>query len=293
MNVNNENFPARENASQIERETQIDERGLWRSKILKPFLGRIDAVVATKECGPGWIELRNDSRFEKSHFDKDKFRLGRRIIELTREIDPEFNPREVVYPSLNHTNKVVEVTDEIVGNYRENRERLTNVDGLITNRKGTMLMVLTADCPPIAIYDPENHAVGLFHSGWKGTVGNIAGGGIQQMVEKYHSDPQKLIAVIGPGHSKDYEVKQDLADAFRNSGQFSETELDQIFIYKDEEHFNLDLHLAINLQLQKAGIPENQIEITSFRTDTDNDLFPSHRAEHGQADRSPFILYLK
>ena len=51
---------------------------------------------------------------------------------------------------------------------------LEGVDALITDVKDVCIGVSTADCIPIIIYDPQHQAAGVVHSGWRGTVANIA-----------------------------------------------------------------------------------------------------------------------
>jgi copper oxidase (laccase) domain-containing protein len=62
---------------------------------------------------------------------------------------------------------------------------------------------------------------------------------------------------------------------------------------RGEGKYSLNLHKAILLELLKAGIPRGNIEVTSLRTDLDNDLFPSFRLEGGKADRFMFAMGLK
>lgn len=275
---------------QVERETQIKD-GIWRPRIFENF-PQIDCAVATKQFGPGWVYLRESNRFESPR-NLEKIRLARVLIKLAREIDPKLDPHEIVYPELAHTDNIVVVDENIIENYARSKKRLLQTDGVITKRPGTALMILTADCPSVGVYDPQNQAIGVFHSGWRGTAFNIINEGIIKMVQEFKTDPKDLIAVVGPGFSQNYEVKDDVLDAFRRSSQFSAEELEQIFIKVDAEHYYLDLFLAIKLQLLKMGVPEGQIEITSLRTDLDNDLFPSYRLEGKEADRAPFLMYLK
>jgi hypothetical protein len=278
------------NENQIERETQIKD-GIWRPRIFDQF-PEVDCAVATKQFGPGWIYLRESKRFE-APMNPEKFRLAKVLINFARNIAPNLDPHEIVYPELAHTDNIVLVDDEIIENYAKSKQRILQTDGVITKRPNTMLMVLTADCPSIGIYDPRVKAMGVFHSGWRGTSFNIVGEGIAKMVKEFGSKPENLVAAVGPGFSKNYEVKNDVLEAFRDSGQFSEEELNRLFTKVDEEHYHLDLFLAIKLQLQKAGVPENQMEITNLRTDLDNDLFPSYRLEGQASDRAPFVMYLK
>ena len=87
------------------------------------------------------------------------------------------------------------------------RQVLEGIDALMTNIPGVCIGVSTADCIPIIIYDPEHRAASVVHSGWRGTVANIAGVAVNSMQRAYHSRPELLKAVIGPGISlENFEV---------------------------------------------------------------------------------------
>ena len=114
----------------------------------------------------------------------------RYIEALTGRPDvPLFTVRQI------HSNKVVVVT---AGNLAD-RTAAPAADGLITNRRGILLGILTADCIPVLIADTKRHAVGAFHAGWRGTVAAIAEAGVRKMQEEYGSQPEDMIAAIGPG----------------------------------------------------------------------------------------------
>ena len=89
---------------------------------------------------------------------------------------------------------------------------------LITNEPGVTLATFYADCVPLYFYDPTHKAIGLSHSGWRGTVGNIAKATVEAMQKAYHTDPADLIAAIGPSICQDcYEVSEDVIEEFRQA----------------------------------------------------------------------------
>lgn len=71
-------------------------------------------------------------------------------------------------------------------------------DAFVTDRRGVVCSIRTADCVPILLVDPIHYAIGAVHSGWRGTELGIAGTTIRAMTEYFHSDPATLIAAIGP-----------------------------------------------------------------------------------------------
>jgi copper oxidase (laccase) domain-containing protein len=72
------------------------------------------------------------------------------------------------------------------------------VDGLITAAPGEMLGIYVADCGAIWMADRKTGAVGLLHSGKKGTELNILGQAIDLMGEKFGTQPADLVVVLGP-----------------------------------------------------------------------------------------------
>jgi copper oxidase (laccase) domain-containing protein len=76
--------------------------------------------------------------------------------------------------------------------------RIPDADALVTQLPGVTLAIRVADCGPVYFYDPVAKAIGLAHSGKKGTALNIAGATISAMQREFSSDPRNLIAVLGP-----------------------------------------------------------------------------------------------
>lgn len=72
------------------------------------------------------------------------------------------------------------------------------VDGLVTDRPGEVLGIYVADCGPIWLADRVSGAVGLLHSGKKGSEGGILTRGIGLMAERFGTRPQDLVVVLGP-----------------------------------------------------------------------------------------------
>lgn len=69
---------------------------------------------------------------------------------------------------------------------------------MITNEKNIVLATYFADCVPLYIVDTKNKAIGLSHSGWRGTVGKIGQVTLEKMNEQYGTKPEDTVVCIGP-----------------------------------------------------------------------------------------------
>ena len=72
-----------------------------------------------------------------------------------------------------HTTNVRLVTEEDAGKGVVRERDYTDVDGLITNVPDLTLATFYADCVPLYFVDPKHKAIGLSHSGWRGTVNRM------------------------------------------------------------------------------------------------------------------------
>ena len=71
-------------------------------------------------------------------------------------------------------------------------------DGIITNQSSVALGIYVADCCAVYIVDPKTPAIGLVHSGRKGTELGVVTNAIKQMIERFGSDPAKMIVQLSP-----------------------------------------------------------------------------------------------
>jgi copper oxidase (laccase) domain-containing protein len=75
---------------------------------------------------------------------------------------------------------------------------VAGVDGLVSSRPGVVLTVVVADCGPVWLADRGSGAVGLLHSGKKGTEFGILRKGVELMGERFGTRPSDLVVVLGP-----------------------------------------------------------------------------------------------
>lgn len=191
------------------------------------------------------------------------------------------NANDLVFTDQVHKANVRVATKNDLGKGILHKRDYKEIDGHITNESGVPLLVFAADCVPIFFVDPVKKAIGATHSGWRGTVQKIAKVTVEEMRENYDSNPEDIIAVIGPCICKDcYEVSKDVADAFKS--EFKEEEVDTFLTAKSDEKYQLDLWEANRLILQNAGLTNEHITVSSVCTMCNPDLLYSHRRNGDQ-----------
>ncbi|MDF2521590.1 MAG: pgeF [Clostridia bacterium] len=198
--------------------------------------------------------------------------------------------RKLVLSDQVHGDEVRVVTEADIGKGITRESDIKKVDALITNVPGVPLITFYADCVPVFILDPVNKAVGLAHSGWKGTTLKIAAKTIRKMSDTFGTKPEDCLVGIGPSiEMKCFEIKEDAAQIFRNS--FADWEL--FMQRKDEEHYTADLWQAILLTLKEIGVQEKNITISGLCTCCNEELFFSHRRDKGRTGSLSAIIELK
>jgi polyphenol oxidase len=165
-------------------------------------------------------------------------------------------------------------------------------DGLITALPGVMLGVGTADCVPVLIADVRNKVVAAFHAGWRGTAARIVEQGVNTMLLEYGSQPQDLIAAVGPSigpccYSVGDEVRAEFESNFPYANELFRTTNHP---ESSTKKIHLDLWKANQQQLLDAGLNKTQITVVGQCTACSRDAhgamrYFSHRAEHGNAGR--------
>lgn len=162
----------------------------------------------------------------------------------------------------------------------------TDIDGLITNIPGIVLATFYADCVPLFFIDTKNRAIGLSHSGWRGTVGRMGARTIEAMQKEYGTRPEDVTAAIGPSICQNcYEVSEDVAEAFREAFKESGQDtglIDRILISKEGGKYLLDLWEANRIVLTQAGVLPEKIQVTDICTCCNPEYLFSHRASHGK-----------
>ena len=131
-------------------------------------------------------------------------------------------------------------------------------DGIITNQRSVALGIYVADCCAVYIVDPRTPAIGLVHSGRKGTELGVVTNAIRQMIERFGSDPANMIVQLTP--------------CIR------------------PPHYEVDFAAEIIRQCRSIGIKE--IHDSGVCTACDLGRYYSYRAEKGKTGRMLAVLGL-
>ena len=198
---------------------------------------------------------------------------------------------DIVCSDQTHTTNVRRV-DRTYGGCGVIKERpYTDVDGLVTNEPGLILATFYADCVPLYFVDPVHRAIGLSHSGWRGTVARMGQATLDKMKAEFDTDPKDVYAAIGPSVCQDcYEVSKDVADAFKEAFAGHE---DDILIDKGNGKYQLDLWKSNEIVMLDAGIKKEHLAVTNICTCCNARLLFSHRASKGKRGNLGAFLMLR
>ena len=132
------------------------------------------------------------------------------------------------------------------------------VDGLVTDVPGALLGIYTADCCAVFLVDPVRRAIGLVHSGKKGTELGITGIALATLRARYGTDPADVLVQLSPC------IRPPL--------------------------YEVDFAASVRAQAAAAGVPRAQIHDSGLCTGADTARFYSYRMEHGRTGRMLSLL---
>ncbi len=199
----------------------------------------------------------------------------------------------MVYSKQTHTTNVLKVDSSYRGMGIVKERSFDNIDGLITNEANVCLVTSYADCVPLFFVDKVNKCIGSSHSGWRGTVGNIAKNTLELMNKEFGTRPEDVVTFIGPSICEDcYEVSSDVIDEYKKT--FSKEELENIVHNgKEEGKYQLNLQMANYYNMVNSGVIPSNISISDICTCCNSDVLFSHRATHGKRGILCGFIYIK
>lgn len=197
-----------------------------------------------------------------------------------------------VFSQQTHTTNIRKVTMEDKGKGLMYPLDYSDIDGLITNVPGVCLSTFYADCVPLYFVDPIHRAIGLSHSGWRGTVGQIGKVTLDAMKKEYGTDCGDVLVAIGPSICQDcYEVSEDVIEEFQNV--FEPQWWADLFYKKENGKYQLNLWKANEIMMLEAGVKKEHLAVTNLCTCCNSKELFSHRASQGKRGNLAAFLALK
>lgn len=201
-----------------------------------------------------------------------------------------------------------------VGSRDAGEAALRKGDGMLSNKRGLLLAIQTADCIPVLIADRKRRAVAAFHAGWRGTLKRIVETGVGRMRLEFGSKPKDLAAAIGPGIGQCcYAVGEEVRSEFLSQFEYAEDLFCDVYdsdpvkekypllflTARAPGHSNigpslhLDLAEANRRQLLDAGVDPAAISVLHDCTSCLSDQYFSYRAEHGFTGRMLSVIGIR
>jgi len=153
-------------------------------------------------------------------------------------------------------------------------------DALVTDRPGLLLGILTADCAPVLLSDPQAGVVGAAHAGWKGALAGVTDRTVEAM-ERLGARRERIAAAVGPCIGRaSYEVDTEFTRRF----EAADPENERFFSDGRAGHFQFDLEGYVAARLAGAGV--TRVDALGLDTYADESRFFSfRRATHrGEPD---------
>lgn len=201
---------------------------------------------------------------------------------LARDLGIELD--KTVLAKQTHTDNIRIVTNDDMGKGITRESDIEDTDGLVCNIPEIALVVFSADCVPVLLFDPIRKVVAAVHAGWRGTVKQIAAKCVKLMEDCFGSRPENILAAIGPSIGPCcFEVGEDTV---ANFGKEYITE-------KPNGKYNINLWAHNRNGLVRAGLLPENIDICKRCTVCENDRFYSYRSHRDKTGRQAAVIMLK
>ncbi len=227
------------------------------------------------------LNLSKNSRFSKDEI-LENYRL------FSEAIDVDYT--HMVLSDQVHDDKIHIASRRDCGKGLTKESDILNTDGFITNEPSVALVTFYADCTPVLIVDPVKRAIASVHSGWRGTLLQIAQKAVLKMQNVYGSDPKDLLCVTGPSIKQcHFEVGYEVYDQFYDV--FGELAKENTVFKNDKCYIDTD---ALNFRsLTDVGVLPQNINMCPDCTYCGKDTLYSHRGDKGKTGRMCAVIEIQ
>ncbi len=207
--------------------------------------------------------------------------LKRKILQQLQDL-PRYNLPKSIFIHQTHG------TDGIIVSDNQMFDPFTHQgDFLITNQPNIPLGILTADCLPVILYDPVNHAIAIAHAGWKGSLAGIVTVVIDKLTSTFAMQLENLQVFLGPSaHACCYEVSPDFGEQAHKPAILKKS-----IVSRGNKVFFDNLCYTYNV-LNEAGILPENVSMVYASCTICNLSFCSYRRDKEQSGLQPTIVVL-
>lgn len=203
----------------------------------------------------------------------DENRVTAAVTRFAERLD--LNPEDLAFMNQVHGATIREVSEPGIHD---------DTDAMITRQPQVGLTVRTADCVPIMLYAPGENLIAAVHAGWRGTAEHIARKTAEKLINEYHADASTLYAFIGAAAAACcYEIGEDVAALFPEG----------FIIREGDGNPRLDLKGLNRHQLEQAGLPSGNIDVSDLCTIHEHTLLHSYRRDAERSGRMLTTIMLK
>jgi YfiH family protein len=213
------------------------------------------------------------------YYNNMSFKVGDKEINVRSNRDKYFgalgiDKKMLAIPQQVHSDEI-EIIDK-PGYY-------SGCDGLITSSRNVFLIISTADCFSVLMYDISGKVIANVHSGWRGTQKKIVTKAVNLMKDEFGTRSDDLYVFIGPGISSEhFEVSKEVAELFEEE-----------YIQKRNGKYFVDLKENISEQLNSLGITNSHLEIYPHCSYSMKDYLHSYRRDRGSSGRMYSVIGMK
>jgi YfiH family protein len=162
---------------------------------------------------------------------------------------------------------------------RERDKDWPQADIAISRDPALAVTVRAADCVPVLLADGETGAVSAIHAGWRGTAAGAVLAAVRALTTSFGTQPRHLVAAVGPSIGPCcYTVGEELLEKFTPHPDASRW-------FSRAGGLRLDLWRATRDQLERAGVPRENVHVSGLCTFDHPDLFHSYRRDGSDAGR--------
>ena len=190
------------------------------------------------------------------------------VNENRRALSRSLGSGELVFARQVHGCEVAVIARKKEGEAGTAAGRQMTADAMVTDIAGKHLVIQVADCQAVLLYEPSQRVVANIHSGWRGSIQNIIGRTVAVMKQDFGCRPELIQAGIGPSLGP---CCAEFVNYIR--------EIPRDFWRYGDSRRHFDFWSVSRDQLNKAGVPENHIELSRICTRCHTDQFFSYRSE--------------